>query len=103
MTEVLPDDYNILLTDSGLRALQIVDGEKIDLMVCEYDLPEISGQELVKMIRSRYDENILPMIIYTNEPRQNWDKESKNCCQFSFMKYDTDVEQLAETIRKILE
>lgn len=104
LSNILPaDNYNIILSEDGLRALQIIDSQSVDLLVCELNLPEILGEQLVKMVRAREDKKDLPIIIYTSEPPETWDRECVNACQSVLLKYENDVSELAEMIKKYLD
>ncbi len=104
LSNILPgDNYNIILSEDGLRALQIIDSQPVDLLVCELNLPEILGEQLVKMVRARSDKKNLPIIIYTSEPPETWDRECVSSCQSVLLKYENDINELAETIKKYLD
>ena len=103
LVNILPEEkYKILVADDGLRALQIVDSQPVDLMVCELNLPEILGGQLVKMVRARQDKRNFPIIVYTNQPQEEWDRECVDHCQAVLVKYETDVSELADMIKKYL-
>ena len=97
-----PEKYNIILSEDGLRALQIIDSQPIDLLICELNLPEILGGQLIKMVRARDDKKDLPIIIYTNEPPEKWDKECVQFCQAALLKYENEVGELATVVKKYL-
>lgn len=103
LSNFLPaDEYNVILAEDGLRALQIIDSQPVDLLVCELDLPEILGEQLIKMIRARKDKSELPIIIYTNKPPEEWDRECVKFTQKILLKYENDAGELAAVIGKYL-
>lgn len=101
LAQYLPaDDFVIEIARDGLQALQLVDQGQVSLLVTEYDLPEISGPQLIEMIRAKAGQEHLPVIIYTDKPRETWQSDVVRTCQGAFLKYEVDVKELAETIRK---
>lgn len=58
-------DYNIIAVDNGRAAFDILKEEKIDLMIVDVMMPEMSGYELCNIVRMEYDLVELPIIILT--------------------------------------
>ena len=49
------EGFNVLETDNGLDALSIIEKEKIDLIILDIMLPDLSGYEVFKKIKSNKD------------------------------------------------
>ncbi|WP_313892645.1 ATP-binding protein [Psychrobacillus sp.] len=58
-------EYNLIAVDSGEAAIEILKEEKIDLMIVDVMMPEMSGYELCNIVRMEYDLVELPIIILT--------------------------------------
>ena len=43
--------YNVILAENGIKALGIMDGEHIDLVVLDVMMPQMDGYELTKTLR----------------------------------------------------
>ncbi len=52
LADLLMDDYNIIKTDNGLQALDILKREKIDLALLDIMMPVMDGFELVQKMHS---------------------------------------------------
>jgi two-component system chemotaxis response regulator CheY len=61
---------NILEADDGTTALVILKKEKVDLIISDWNMPKMSGVELLKAVRS--DENLkdIPFIMVTAEAQK---------------------------------
>lgn len=59
-------DQNILTASSDKKALEILNSHPIDLVLCEWELPAISGIELLKMIRKHETLFAIPFIMLTS-------------------------------------
>jgi two-component system chemotaxis response regulator CheY len=61
---------NILEADDGTTALEILKKEKVDLIISDWNMPKMSGLELLKAVRS--DENLkdIPFIMVTAEAQK---------------------------------
>ncbi len=53
------ENLEVIAANDGKRALEIIQGEKIDLIVLDIMLPKINGYEITKMVRSEFDIPIL--------------------------------------------
>ncbi len=58
---------NILEADDGSTALPILEKENIDLVVTDWNMPKMSGLELVKAIRSNPNLKNIPVLMVTAE------------------------------------
>jgi len=61
---------NILEADDGTTALEILKKEKVDLIISDWNMPKMSGLELLKAVRS--DENLkdVPFVMVTAEAQK---------------------------------
>jgi len=61
---------NILEADDGTTALEILKKEKVDLIISDWNMPKMSGLELLKAVRG--DENLkdVPFVMVTAEAQK---------------------------------
>ncbi len=61
---------NILEADDGTTALEILKKEKVDLIISDWNMPKMSGLELLKAVRG--DENLkdIPFVMVTAEAQK---------------------------------
>ncbi len=64
---MLKDDYEILLADSGKSAKKIIHGYEVDLVILDIRLPDISGIDLLKEIKSINPDIEVIMVTAVNE------------------------------------
>jgi len=57
---------NIIEAHSGRKALEILNTMQIDLVMCEWNIPEISGIELLRIIRKHETLSALPFMMVTS-------------------------------------
>ena len=58
---------NIVEADNGVKALEILKADKIDFIVCDWNMPEMSGIELLKKVRTTDVWKDLPFLMVTAE------------------------------------
>lgn len=56
------DGYQIFTASSGSEALNVLAKEKIDLIISDYNMPEMSGIELLKTVKIKYPDIIRIML-----------------------------------------
>ena len=64
----------------GREALKFFNGEKVDLVISDYNMPNMNGAELVKYIRGIAKYQYIPILMLsteTNPAKQNEAKEAK--------------------------
>jgi two-component system chemotaxis response regulator CheY len=56
--------------ENGGQALRMINGEFFDLVVTDYNMPEMDGQELVQLIRNSSSQPSIPVLMVTSERDQ---------------------------------
>lgn len=59
------NNYEVLLASNGLEALEIIEREKLDLVLLDVMMPRMTGFEVCKRVRARYSLQELPIIFLT--------------------------------------
>ncbi len=62
---------NIVEADDGTTALEILKSEKIDLVISDWNMPKMTGIDLLKKVRSDPEMADLPFIMVTAEAQQD--------------------------------
>ncbi|GIO14389.1 hypothetical protein J19TS2_39440 [Cohnella xylanilytica] len=70
LTNVLgPDRYEIVTTTSGFEALSLLNSGSWDLLVADVMMPDISGYEVARTVRTIYSPSELPILLLTARQR----------------------------------
>ena len=58
-------DTEVLLADSGMKAVDILQREPVDLVLLDFQMPIMNGLKTLELIRKREDLQKLPVIFLT--------------------------------------
>lgn len=62
---------NVIEADDGTTAMEIIKKEKIDLIISDWNMPKMTGLELLKAIRANAETSAVPFIMVTAEAQQD--------------------------------
>jgi two-component system, chemotaxis family, chemotaxis protein CheY len=62
---------NMTEADNGKNALKILKKENIDLILCDWNMPEMPGIDLLKAIKSDDDLKNIPFVMVTAEAQKD--------------------------------
>jgi len=60
--DILKDDYNLKISKSGEKALEIASTQKIDLALLDIEMPNMNGYEVCKKLKSNEKTKDIPII-----------------------------------------
>lgn len=94
---------NIIEAEDGVSALNILKKEKIDLIISDWNMPQISGIELLKTVRSTPEWKDLPFLMVTAEGQKDNVIEAVRYKVSNYVVKPFTPETLLEKINKIFE
>lgn len=74
---------NIFIAENGLAALEIIEKEEIHCIICDINMPKMSGVEVIKRIRESGNE--VPFIFYTGHGNRELMFEAIKYGAFDFL------------------
>ena len=69
--ERVSEKIDISLVSSAKKALEMLDDKEYDVIVSDYQMPEMNGLEFLKKIREEKG-NDIPFIMFTGKRRKEW-------------------------------
>jgi two-component system chemotaxis response regulator CheY len=93
---------NILEAEDGTAALQVLSTQKVDLIVSDWNMPRMSGLELLKHVRSTEDLKDTPFLMVTAEAQKENILEAVKAKVSNYIVKPFTAATLAEKLAKIL-
>lgn len=92
--------YDVTATEDGLSAVQrFIDGAAFDAVVADAIMPNLSGYELCRLVRARFNDPPVPFVILSGLEESAGD--SRFCD--AFLSKDTDLkENLLRTLERLI-
>ena len=82
LTRVLGEGgYTVLGTDSGREALELFQQHPIDLVISDHYMPEMSGIDLLKLVRVRHPHVVRILLTGDKRPRA-WRARRRRAARF---------------------
>jgi two-component system chemotaxis response regulator CheY len=94
--------YKTLEAGDGVEALEQFDGRPIDLLITDYNMPNMDGAELVEKVRKIEKYKYIPVLVLSTEINQN-KKDKAHAAQITgWIAKPFDLERFIKIIEKSL-
>jgi two-component system chemotaxis response regulator CheY len=94
---------NILEADDGMSALDVLRSQDVDFIISDWNMPRLSGIELLKAVRTSEEWKDLPFLMVTAEGQKENVIEAVKAKVSNYIVKPFTPETLAEKIKKIFE
>ena len=94
---------NINEADNGKSALTLLKKQKFNLVLCDWNMPEMSGLELLSEIRSDSDLKDTPFIMVTAEAQKENIIEAVQAGVSNYVVKPFTAETISEKLEKVFE
>ena len=96
------EGYEVEKAVDGLDALNKFDGQKIDLLLTDFHMPELNGLELIKKVRSLDNYRNVPILVLTTENQKDVILQTKNAGGTGWLMKPFKMEKLVQTVRRLI-
>lgn len=86
----------------GREALQFFNGDPVDLVITDYNMPHMNGAELVEYIRTKEDYKYIPILVLTTETSAEKQKKAESAKITGWIRKPFDVKDFRRIVEKIL-
>lgn len=98
------EGYLVLEAEDGKQAVEMVDTKNIDMVLLDLMLPKLSGEEVLKHIRSKKENNKIKVLIITASKVSETEMESfKKKGADGVLLKPINIKDILNQIKKLLE
>lgn len=101
LTQILSDDYDVAEAINGEQALEGIQSGKYDLILLDFQLPGMTGIDVLKQLRDRQGE--LPVILVTGHGSPNVAIQASSLGVYGFVSKPFDIDYLLQLITHFFE
>ena len=94
--------YAVLKGEDGQDAIKQFNGQKIDLVITDLNMPNMDGLSLAQSIRDKSDYQFTPIVLLTTSTNAEQHERATKAGITAIMKKPYDVETLLKNIKKIV-
>jgi two-component system chemotaxis response regulator CheY len=94
---------NVVEAEDGVSALRVLKSQKIDLVISDWNMPNMTGLELLKAVRADDDLKTTPFLMVTAEALQDNVIAAVKAGVSNYIVKPFTAEVLNEKIKKIIE
>ena len=94
---------NVAEAEDGVAAMSVLKSTKIDFVISDWNMPNMTGIELLKAVRSDNELSTMPFLMVTAESLKDNDVEAVKAGVSNYIVKPFTAEVLGEKIDKILE
>jgi two-component system chemotaxis response regulator CheY len=96
------DGYNVIKGVDGVDALQHLNGEGIDLVITDLNMPNMDGIGLIKKIRNHVTYQYVPILVLTTESQMTKKDEAREAGATGWIVKPFVKDKLLSVINKVL-
>ena len=95
--------YNILKATSGKEALSHLNGQPIDLIITDYNMPGMNGLEFIEFAKQKTQYANIPVFILSTEIKRSIKQKAFDIGVTAWIAKPFMIDQLKKQIAKILQ
>ena len=93
---------NLVEADDGTTALNILESQKIDLIISDWNMPKMTGLELLKKVRASTEYKKTPFLMVTAEAQKQNVIEAVQAGVSNYVVKPFTAEAISDKLKKIL-
>ncbi len=97
------DGYKVLKATSGKEALTMMNGQKIDLIISDYNMPGMNGLEFIQKVKENPVYENTPVFILSTEIKQKVKEQAYDMGVTAWIAKPFNVTQLKRQVKKVLQ
>ena len=96
------EGYSVMEAADGNEAVQLFDGRPIDLLITDFNMPNMNGAELIQKVRAMESYTYIPILLLTTEVRQEKIQQAIDGNITAFIKKPFETQDFLKIVKKAL-
>lgn len=99
---MLNDYYNVTVAASGIQGIQAIKKKRPDLILLDYEMPELNGKRVLELLRADEDKKNIPIIFLTGVSDTQHVEEVVKLRPNGYILKPPVAEELINSIRRVI-
>ena len=87
----------------GREALMYFNGSRIDMVITDYNMPNMNGAELVQYVRQKERYKYIPIFVLSTETSANKQQKAKEAKITAWVKKPFDIQDFKKLVKRALD
>jgi two-component system chemotaxis response regulator CheY len=96
------EGYSVMEAADGNEALGLFDGRPVDLLITDFNMPNMNGAELIHQVRAKPEYEFLPILLLTTEVRQEKIKQATDGNITAHIKKPFETQDFIKVVKRAL-
>lgn len=94
--------HDVLCAEEGKQAMDMVTEQQFDLVLSDFNMPQLTGPEFISMLRQLPQYRFTPVLLLTTETDEDKKQLGRLAGASGWLKKPFDPEQLVVTVNSLL-
>ena len=96
------EGFSVMEAIDGSDAASLFDGRAVDLLITDFNMPNMNGAELIKKVRSMKKYEYIPILLLTTEVKQEKIQQAIDGNITAHIKKPFDAQEFIKVVKKAL-
>ncbi len=96
------EGFDVILAEDGQKALEEIQGDSLDLVITDINMPNVNGIELITKLRAIESFKYTPILVLTTEAGDEMKQKGKAAGATGWIVKPFDPEMLLNAVNKVV-
>lgn len=94
--------YSVIEASDGREALKFFDGDPVDMVISDFNMPNMDGASLIEYIRSKEQFKYIPIFMLSTETNESKQQRAKDAKITAWIRKPFEIAEFSKMIQKAL-
>jgi two-component system chemotaxis response regulator CheY len=95
--------FKTIEAGDGTEALSLLDGREVDLLITDYNMPQMDGAELILNMRKNQQYAFIPALVLSTEIKEEKKAKAENAKITAWIQKPFDLEKFIKVVQKAIQ
>jgi two-component system chemotaxis response regulator CheY len=94
--------FKTIEAGDGAEALDLLDGRDVDLLITDFNMPQMDGAELIEGMRKKSQYTFIPALVLSTEIKGEKKAKAENAKITAWIQKPFDIEKFIKIVQKAI-